>query len=237
MQQFPFNQDASRLETGSVIDFRNLMQQVYMWMVFGLATTAASAFVITESGLVNQVGLFGYIIAAVVQIGLVIAIQSMINTAEATTLGALFIVYSAVTGITFAVILGFYNPAVAANAFLTTCLLFGFMSVVGYTTHIDLTQFGALFMMAIVGLLIAIVVNIFLASEALFFFISVAGVIIFTALIAYDTQRLKNLARAAQHQGMSTNQIMKLAVIGALWLYLDFINLFIFLLRLLGSRD
>lgn len=237
MQQFPFNQDAQSYDPSNIINFRDLIQQVYMWMLLGLGTTAGVALVFIKTGLLDNISPLWWIVAFIAQIGIVFAIQGMLNTANTTTLAAMFLVYSAITGMVFSIILTAYEPQAVVSAFATTAALFGIMSVIGYTTSIDLTAMGSLFMMALIGLILAMVVNIFFASPALYFAISIAGVIIFTGLIAYDTQRLKNLAAQAQAQGMPTEMIMKYSVIGALWLYLDFINLFLFLLRLFGNRN
>jgi FtsH-binding integral membrane protein len=154
---------------------------------------------------------------------------------SATTAGLMFFVYAAVNGFTLSLIFLVYNLGAIGAAFLTTAGLFGAMTIVGLTTQIDLTKYSTYFMMAIIGLVIAMVVNIFLRSSGFDLLISFAGVIIFTALTAYDTQKIKNMASDPTIDAGS-DAAMKLSILGALTLYLDFINLFLFLLRLFGGR-
>lgn len=219
------------------VEIRPLMRGVYMWMALGLLTTAAVAgFVYNTPSLLelvmNRAVFFGAIIGELV---LVVALSWGIRRMSPTTAGLMFFVYAAVNGFTLSLIFLVYNLGAIGAAFLTTAGLFGAMTIVGLTTQIDLTKYSTYFLMAVIGLVIAMVVNIFLRSSGFDLLISFAGVIIFTALTAYDTQKIKNMASDPTIDAGS-DTAMKLSILGALTLYLDFINLFLFLLRLFGGR-
>jgi FtsH-binding integral membrane protein len=228
---------------------RPLMRMVYMWMTLGLGVTGAIAAVIATQPLSTIVSLSQlYLPLILVELALVVGLSWGISRMSATFATGMFFVYAAVNGLTIGVIVFAYmfngidargNAVIdmlpVAKAFFTTAGLFGTMSVIGYTTKIDLTRFSTFFMMALIGLLIAMVVNIFLNSGPLSFIISVVGVLIFTGLTAYDTQKIKNMAAEASMQENSED-MRKMSIMGALTLYLDFINLFLMLLRLFGSN-
>ncbi|MBL8145756.1 MAG: Bax inhibitor-1/YccA family protein, partial [Anaerolineae bacterium] len=206
------------------------------WMAAGLVVTTAVAFLTinTEmlySLLMNPAVL---IIAMFAQIGLVIALGAAIQKMSPATAAIMFLVYSALTGFTLSLIVFTYTAGTITAAFATTAILFAVMSVVGFTTSADLTKFRTLAMFALIGLLIAMVVNIFLASPMMDMVISFIGVILFIGLLAMDTQRLKIMAAAPEVQ-TDRNVAARIAILGALNLYLDVINLFLFLLRLLGG--
>jgi FtsH-binding integral membrane protein len=160
-------------------------------------------------------------------------INAGIRTMSQTTATAVFVLYSVLNGLLFSSIFLVYTGASISLTFLITAGTFGAMSLYGITTGADLTRIGNMAFMALIGIIIASLVNIFLESETLYWIISYAGVAVFVILIAYDTQKLKNLAL----QGIDEGTVMgKLSILGALTLYLDFINLFLYLLRLFGSR-
>ena len=169
-----------------------------------------------------------------VQGRLVIGLGAAIQKLSPATAAAMFLIYSALTGFTLSLIVFTYTTGTITAAFATTAVLFGVMSVVGFTTRADLTQFRTLAMFALIGLLIAMLINIFLRSSALDMVISFIGVILFIGLLAMDTQRLKIMAAAPEVQS-DRNTAARVAILGALNLYLDVINLFLFLLRLLGG--
>jgi hypothetical protein len=219
------------------VEIRPLMRGVYMWMALGLLTTAAVAgFTYNTPALLefasNPIVFFGAIIGELV---LVIALSWGIRRMTPTVAGLMFFVYAAVNGFTLSLIFLVYDLGAIGAAFLTTAGLFGAMTIVGLVTQVDLTKYSTYFMMAVIGLVIAMVVNIFLRSTMFDMLISIAGVIIFTALTAYDTQKIKNMASDPTIDAGS-DLAMKLSILGALTLYLDFINLFLFLLRLFGGR-
>jgi FtsH-binding integral membrane protein len=147
----------------------------------------------------------------------------------------LFFVYAALNGFTLSLLVMVYADSSLVTAFASAAALFGVMSVVGYTTQADLTQYRTYFMMGLIGLIVAMIVNIFLQSRGLEMLLSLFGVVLFTALTAYDTQKIKQIAADPNIQA-DGSLVIKLSIMGALALYLDFINLFIFLLRLFGRR-
>ena len=214
------------------------MQQVYMWMTVGLGLTAFVAWGIASSPAAlqfifgNTVVLIGLVIA---QLGLVIALSAAVHRFSAGTATAMFLLYSGITGVTLSSIFVVYTSGSIANAFLVTAGTFGAMSVYGTVTKRDLTGMGSFLFMGLIGLIIAMVVNIFLQSAMMDFVISCIGVLIFTGLTAYDTQKLRRFGENAP-LGDAT-ALRRGAILGALTLYLDFINLFLMMLRLFGNRD
>lgn len=215
------------------------MRQVYQWMTAGLALTTAVAFAVAGSPAIQQ-AIFGntlvLILMVVAQFGLVIALSAAVHKMSASTATGLFLLYSAVTGATLSSIFVVYPVASIANAFLVTTGTFLAMSVYGTVTRHDLTAMGSFLFMGLIGLLIAMVVNIFLQSSMMDFIISCLGVLIFTGLTAYDTQKLRQFGENAPLDDGTA--IRRGAILGALTLYLDFINLFLMMLRLFGgNRD
>ncbi|GFE56867.1 Bax inhibitor-1/YccA family protein [Geobacter sp. AOG1] len=208
-----------------------LIRQVYAWMGTGLLLTALMAVVTLSSPTLlqaitgNRLLFYGLVFG---ELGLVIALSSAINRLSAATATMLFLVYSALNGITFSIIFLVYTADSIASTFLVTAGMFGAMSGYGYITRRDLTSWGSFLFMGLIGVVIASVVNIFVGSSRVSWIISAIGVIVFTGLTAYDTWKIK--AMAAQGGGR------KPAIMGALTLYLDFINLFLMLLRLGGNR-
>lgn len=215
------------------------MRQVYQWMTAGLALTTVVAFAVAGSPAIQQ-AIFGntlvLILMVVAQFGLVIALSAAVHKMSASTATGLFLLYSAVTGATLSSIFVVYPVASIANAFLVTTGTFLVMSVYGTVTRRDLTAMGSFLFMGLVGLLIAMVVNIFLQSSMMDFIISCLGVLIFTGLTAYDTQKLRQFGENAPLDDGTA--VRRGAILGALTLYLDFINLFLMMLRLFGgNRD
>lgn len=215
------------------------MRQVYGWMTAGLALTSVVAYAVASSPAV-QMAIFSNslipIILIVAQFGLVIALSAAIHKMSGTTATGLFLLYSGLTGLTLSSIFVVYPIGSILNAFLSTTGLFLAMTVYGTVTKRDLTGMGNFLMMGLIGIIIASLVNFFLKSSMMDFVISCIGVIIFTGLTAYDTQKLREFGMAAP-LGDST-AVRRGAILGALTLYLDFINLFLMLLRLFGgNRD
>lgn len=212
------------------------MRGVYGWMTGGLALTAGIAlYVASNPSLVQAIfsNTMIVILLIIAQFGLVITLSAAIRKLSPGTAGGLFLLYSALTGVTFSVIFLAYTQADIFKAFLTAGGMFGAMSIYGMTTKKDLTSWGSFLFMGLIGLVIAMVVNIFLASAMMDFVISIIGVIIFTGLTAYDTQRLKDMGDVAP--GRDGAAVKRATILGALTLYLDFINLFLMLLRLFGG--
>ena len=217
--------------------FPILMRKVYVWMTLALVITGATAYgVATSPGLMmtiatNQLLFWGLIIA---EFGLVIAISAAINKLSLTTATLLFILYSVINGATLSFIFAVYTMSSIASVFFITAGTFAVMAVVGYTTKKDLTSMGKILLMALIGIIIATVVNIFLKSTGLEMVVSYLGVLIFVGLTAYDSQKIKQMLQTAPDAGEGAQ---KLALLGALSLYLDFVNLFIYLLRIFGRRE
>ena len=212
------------------------MTKVYNWMGLALLITGiVSYFTATTPGLIqtivgSKIIFYGLIIAELL---LVIYLSRAINKMSQSTAITAFLIYSVLNGLTMSVIFLIYTSSSISTTFLVTAGTFGAMSLYGYTTKRDLTSLGNLAFMGLIGIIIASVVNFFLKSEMMYWIITYLGVAIFVGLTAYDTQKLKQIGS----QGFSDQESMeKLSIMGALTLYLDFINMFLFLLRILGDR-
>ncbi len=211
---------------------RTFIRSVYGWMFGGLLLTAFAAIWVVMSPamqalvLANRLVAFGLIIA---ELGIVLFLSFRLTAMTPATAASAFLVYSFLNGLTLSVIFWAYSHASIVQAFLTAAGMFGAMSLYGLVTKKDLTSWGSFFFMGLIGIVICSVVNIFLRSNGLAFVISVIGVFVFLGLTAWDNQKLKTLATV--NGPMQEN----VAVIGALALYLDFINLFLFLLRIFGG--
>lgn len=210
---------------------RAFMAKVYRWMFAGLAVTAATAFFVARSDALLSAVLPIRNVLFFAQIGVVLAFSFLAHKVSGAVAATLFLAYSLLTGLTFSVLFLVYTQGSVAGAFGAAGAMFGAMSLYGTITKKDLSSWSSFLFMGLIGIVIAGLVNIFLASSAVSFVISCAAVVIFTGLTAYDTQKLRQY-HAASGYSSSTS----LAVSGALTLYLDFINLFIALLRLFGRR-
>jgi len=210
--------------------------KVFGWMSVALAITGAMAmYTATSESLLSfvfgsKLTFFGLIILELVLVGF---LSARIRRMNATTATAIFVGYSLLNGLTLSSIFLLYTSSSIASTFFITAGTFGVFALVGYTTKTDLTRLGSLLFMAVIGIIIASVVNMFLGSSQLDYIISFVGVLVFTGLVAYDTQKIKEM-NIIGNEG--TDEDRKEAIMGALTLYLDFINLFIFLLRLFGDR-
>lgn len=217
--------------------FPVLMRKVYVWMTLALVITGFTAYgVATSPGVLqaiygNQLLFWGMIIA---EFALVIGVSAAINRLSLTTATLMFILYSVINGALLSYIFLVYTASSVATVFFITAGTFGAMALVGYTTKTDLTSIGKYLFMALIGLIIATVVNVFIKSEGFTYILSYIGVLIFVGLTAYDSQKIKQMLIQAPDAGESAQ---KLALLGALTLYLDFINLFIYLLRIFGKRE
>ncbi len=169
-------------------------------------------------------------------LGFVLLMSFGYRKLSAPLLMALFIAYAIINGISFSFILLAFTPGSVLGCFLSASAMFGVMAFMGYTTHQDLTKFGRILMMGLIGTLIAMVINFFLHSSQLDYIISIIGVMVFTGLTAYDVQKLKRIGEGLEYDDVSAADTKKMSILGALNLYLDFINIFLFLLRLFGAR-
>ncbi len=215
------------------------LRGVYLWMCIGLLITGYIAHLVASSPallnlfLGNQVLFIGLIIGELV---LVVTISGAIHRLSATMATALFVLYSSLNGITLSSIFLIYTQASIVKTFLICSSMFGAMSIYGFTTSKDLTSWGSFLFMGLIGVIIASIINIFFPSTQFEFAISIMGIIVFVGLTAYDTQKLKIMGQDAPLDRKGTLQ--KGTILGALTLYLDFINLFLLLLRFFGqSRD
>ena len=216
------------------------VRSVYNWMCIGLALTGFVAFYVSTNETIlriimgNSVILFGLII---VQLGLVFSIAGMVNRMGAAAATALFVVYAALNGVLFSFIFLVYTSASIFSTFFICAGTFLACSIYGWTTKRDLTSLGGFLMMGLIGIIIASLFNVFIRSSSMSIIVSYIGVLVFVGLTAYDTQKLKNMA-LTQPAGLDGAVVRKGAILGALSLYLDFINLFLLLLRIFGqSRE
>jgi FtsH-binding integral membrane protein len=219
------------------VEVRPLMRMVYLWMAFGLVISGVVAFYVSHSSIMdslldNPALLFGAIIGELV---LVFALTLGLRRLSPPVAAVMFVLYALLNGLTLSLIFLVYDIGAINLAFFSAAGTFAAMTVLGYTTELDLSQYRTYFMMALIGLVIAMVVNMFLQSSGLDLIISMGGVLIFTVLTAYDTQKIKRWA-ADPTLTEDGSLLMKVSIIGALNLYLDFVNLFLFLLRLFGRR-
>ena len=236
--QFNLSGNSTFSQTNSNV--KTFMANVFSWMFLALIITSVAAWwfandlsllrlLITEEGKMSMLGW----VVMLAPIGFVLLMSFAFNKLSYTTLIILFITYAALVGISLSFVLLAYTLSSVFLTFAITAGMFGTMAVVGYTTKTDLTSFGKILMMALVGVIIATVVNMFMHSSALNYIISYVGVAVFTGLTAYDVQKLKLIGQGTTYGDENTK---KLSIMGALTLYLDFINLFLMLLRLFGDR-
>lgn len=213
----------------------SFFMQVYSWMCFGLITTGFVAYYVAsrpamlELIFANSLVFYGLIIG---QLLLVVAISGAINSLSASAASFMFFVYSALNGATLSSILLVYTQESVATVFFITAGTFGAMSAYGYFTKADLSKLSSILFMLLIGLVIATFANIFLQNDTLMWILTYAGVLIFIGLTAADTQKLKRIGSQVDDE----ETLSKLAVIGALTLYLDFVNMFLYLLRIFGNR-
>jgi FtsH-binding integral membrane protein len=208
------------------------LTQAFTWMFAGLLLTAAIAFVVQGTPRILTIAQDWFLPAILVELGVVLGISFLINRISAVVALGLFFAYAALNGLTLGLIVSLYTTGSVAVAFVSAAGMFGVSAVYGAVTKRSLATIGGYLRMALFGLIIAILVNIFVGSALISYVISIAGVLIFVGLTAWDTQRIARGDLAA-----ATGSMEKGAVLGALTLYLDFINLFLFLLRLLGGSS
>lgn len=234
MDRFP---DPSNTIVQRASGLQTFMAQVYGWMTCGLLLTAFVAWYAANTPAImdvvfsSQITFFGLIIA---QLALVFVISGMVHKLSPGLATSLFMLYSALTGLTMASIFLVYTYSSIASTFVVAGGMFGAMSLYGYTTKRDLSGFGNMLFMALIGIVLASLVNFWLKSSALMWAITYIGVVVFVGLTAYDTQKLKNIGE--QIDTRDSDMLRKYSIVGALTLYLDFINLFLMLLRIFGNR-
>jgi len=220
--------------------FRSVMRHVYLWMCLGLFVTAFVSMLLIYTPLfflLVQIlqARFLFMGLLIGEVALVWWLSSKMRTLSVGASRAGFIFYAFLNGITMSVIFLAYTQSSIALTFITTASLFGAMSIIGYTTRIDLNKWGSYLLMGLVGFLIGSVINLFFANSTVEWLLTYAGIILFIGLTVYDTQRIKTMVSGAMQSGDET-AVKRIGLMGALNLYLDFINLFLLLLRLVGGR-
>ena len=234
MDRFP-RSDSIVQQTRSGL--QTYMAQVYGWMTVGLLLTAFIAWYAANTPELmmfifsSKITFFGLIIA---QLALVFVLSGLVHKLSAGMATTLFMLYSALTGLTLSSIFIVYTYSSIASTFVVTGGMFGAMSLYGYTTKRDLSGFGSMLFMGLIGIVLASLVNLWLKSDALMWAVTYIGVVLFVGLTAYDTQKLKNIGE--QIDVRDSSNLRKYSILGALTLYLDFINLFLMLLRILGNQ-
>jgi len=236
--------DLNNIESATIVRDRSLFASVFTWMFLALAvTTALSVAFATIPALdsmlfsVNEFGhaklsIFAWV-CMLAPLGLVLVMNFAFNKLSFGALIGIFFAYAAINGISFSTIFHIYSLGSIGAVFASTTALFAIMAIAGYTTKADLTKLGSLLMIALIGIVIASLINMFMKSDSMSYVISIISVIVFTGLTAYDVQKIKEMAQYSDNsEGMK-----KVGVMGALTLYLDFINLFLSLLRLFGKKD
>ncbi|NCI47551.1 Bax inhibitor-1/YccA family protein [Sediminibacterium soli] len=223
---------------------RKFMANVFSLMFLALGVSALFAFLFS-----NNLNLLAYLIKAdgtglnplgyivmFAPLAFVLLMSFGYNRLPAPLMLGLFIAYAAINGISFGFILLIYTTGSVVACFLSAAAMFGVMAFMGYTTDKDLTSFGRIMTMGLIGIVIASLINLFMKSDSMGYVISFIGVLVFTGLTAYDVQKLKYIGEGIEHNGVAAVEVKKRSIMGALTLYLDFINLFLMLLRLFGSR-
>jgi len=236
--------DLSLIQPVEQTQVKNFMANVFAYMFMALGISALFAYLFSTNlelmqYLISSTGrglnALGYIVMFA-PLAFVLLMSFGYSRLSAPVLVFLFVIYSALNGISFSFILLSYTSGTVLACFLSAAAMFGIMAFMGYTTKQDLTKFGRILIMGLIGIIVASLINLFMGSSSLDYLISFLGVMIFTGLTAYDVQKLKNIGAGIQYADVPASDVKKVSILGALNLYLDFINLFLFLLRLFGGR-
>lgn len=237
MEPVPVMQESYTSEVDSAKSF---ILKVYLWMTAGLFITAcvsvAPFILLSETQFYNLIAEYIYVVYGlmILELAIVFGLSYAINKIPAALGFVIFLFYAFLNGVTLSPLFLIYTGGSIFSTFLICSMMFGGTSILGYITKMDLTKFGGFLTMALIGLIVAMVVNLFLNSSFMSWIISIVGVVLFVGLTAYDTQKIKNMAGSIDSKSEDGK---KASIMGALTLYLDFINLFLFLLRLLGRRN
>lgn len=237
MGNYNYLEDVTKQEQQVASAQRTLLKNVYAWMALALVITGLTAYYVASSPRITSTlqDSRGLLIGLlIVEVGLVVAMTAAINKISFTVAGLMFVAYSVINGVTMSSILLVYTQESVAMTFFITAGTFAAMALYGHVTDRDLSKLGSILTMALIGLIIASIANFFFKSSMMAVIISYAGVLIFVGLTAYDTQKIKNMISVYGNEVNETS--MKIALIGSLELYLDFVNLFIYLLRIFGNR-
>ena len=236
--------DAQKIPAGAIS--KKFMASVFMWMFVALGVSTVFAFLFSNNEALSS-SLYTMVEGrpSLTGLGLLVTFSPLAfilvfsfgyNRLSANVLTALLILYAATMGMSLSTLFLTYTTASLFTCFASASAMFGVMAIMGFTTEKDLTSFGSFMIMGLVGIIIASMINIFLHSEAMYYVISIVGVAVFLGLTAYDVQKLKRIGAGLEFQGVSAGDTRKLSIMGALNLYLDFINLFLMMLRLFGRR-
>ncbi len=236
-----YDQSVSKPATEGLSTARTFLSNVFMWMFVALGITALTAYLFASDAtllgyLINyetgSMSTLGWVVI-LAPLGFVLLMSFGYQKLSYPVLTLLFVIFSVLMGMSLSFVLLAYTGASVFKTFVVASVMFGIMAVTGYTTKMDLSRFGSLMFMGLIGIIIASVVNMFMRSDTMDYVISFIGVLVFTGLTAYDVQKLKRIGAGVEYGAESTK---KLVILGALNLYLDFINLFLFLLRFLGNK-
>lgn len=221
---------------------KTFMANVFLLMFIALGVSALFAYIFASSPtllsyLITETGMTGLgMVTIFAPVGFVLLMSLGFRKLSASALLVLFMLYSMINGISFSFILLAFTAGSVQGCFLSAAAMFGIMAFMGYTTNQDLTKFGRILTMGLIGILVAMLINFFLHSSQMDYIISIIGIMVFTGLTAFDVQKLKRIGEGLEYDDVSAADTKKVSVLGALNLYLDFINIFLFLLRLFGSR-
>ncbi len=224
---------------------KSFMANVFALMFLALGLSALFAYLFSQNlewlfylidATTGKLNILGWIVM-LAPLGFVLLMSFAYSRLSAPVLMLLFVLYSMINGISFSFILLAYTANSVFGCFLSAAAMFGVMAVMGYTTKTDLTKMGRILIMGLIGIIIASLINLFLKSDSMGYIISIIGVIVFTGLTAYDVQKLKNIGMGVEYNNVPAAEVKKISILGALTLYLDFVNLFLFLLRLFGRRN
>ena len=232
IQELPADQQLSMAEA-----FPVLMRKVYVWMTLALVITGMTAYGVASSPGILQMMFSNtavFWVLVIAEIALVVGVSAAINRLSLATATLMFIIYSVINGALLSPIFLVYSASSISTVFFISVGTFASLAVVGYTTKTDLSSMGKYLLMALIGMIIATIVNVFIKSEGMTLILSYIGVLVFVGLTAYDSQKIKQMLLQAPDASEASQ---KLALLGALSLYLDFINLFIYLLRIFGKRN
>lgn len=245
------NQDQNQFAQYTVLESnpakpmaKTFMANVFLWMFAALGISAFFAYLFASTPsllqyLINSTGtglsIFGWV-AMLSPLAFVLLLSRGVERFSMPVLVTLFVAFSVLMGISLSFVLLVYTSGSVVGCFAAASVMFGIMAVMGYTTDKDLTGFGRIMMMGLIGIIAASIINWFLKSSQLEYIVSIIGVMVFTGLTAYDVQRLKRIGEGMEYEGVGADNVKKVSILGALTLYLDFINLFLMLLRLFGGR-
>ncbi len=239
MSENEIREDHEIIFEGTANSTSAFVANVFSWMTAGLVLTGIVAWWFAQSGLVfslvSETGMSGLgWVVMLAPFAFILAMNFGLQKMSVMTITLLFLAFAAVMGMSLSFIFIVYTMSSITKVFFITAGTFGAMALLGYTTKTDLTKMGSLLYMGLIGIILASVVNYFMQSAMMDYIISIIGVLIFTGLTAYDTQKIKRIGAGVEYGSATAH---KLAIMGATSLYLDFVNLFLFLLRILGSRD